>query len=240
MPTPFLSSSSEVEKFGLVSTEALDSWPSFRDYLAPSPRHDLDALLPDRLNPFQQLRDAVEALHPQGVRPNTLGRWRMPLGTFRRMTTSRGLLHADTATLLSRAHGEFSANIYVRTPVGRGALSVYPAMQYAAEHDGAAADGNSAPRAPRLTSPMLLADLQSLARRQAAGFDEQAQAELRAALPLQRTIPVRDGDLVLINTGRFHRVEPYGTGGEDDPPAFRLSGQCWLSYRRGKPLRMWV
>ena len=51
-----------------------------------------------------------------------------------------------------------------------------------------------------------------------------------------------DGDLVLINTGRFHGVEPYGQGGEgsDDAPAFRLSGQCWLSFRSGKALRMWV
>ena len=45
-----------------------------------------------------------------------------------------------------------------------------------------------------------------------------------------------------VNTGRFHGVEPYGQGGEgsDDGPAFRLSGQCWLSYRQGKALRMWV
>ena len=54
-----------------------------------------------------------------------------------------------------------------------------------------------------------------------------------AALPLKRTIDVSDGDLVLINTGRFHNVEPFDS-------AFRLSGQCWLSFQRDKALRMWV
>lgn len=55
--------------------------------------------------------------------------------------------------------------------------------------------------------------------------------------------PPRDWSrLFAVNTGRFHGVEPYGQGGEgsDDGPAFRLSGQCWLSYRQGKALRMWV
>ena len=60
-------------------------------------------------------------------------------------------------------------------------------------------------------------------------------------------IDLADGDLVLINTGRFHGVEPYGDAdgdddgdGGDDKTRSRLSGQCWLSYRKGKPLRQWV
>ena len=53
------------------------------------------------------------------------------------------------------------------------------------------------------------------------------------ALPARRTIELSDGDLVLICTGRFHAVE--GFVGAD-----RLSGQCWLSYKRGSPLRLWV
>jgi hypothetical protein len=52
-------------------------------------------------------------------------------------------------------------------------------------------------------------------------------------LPTRRTIELSDGDLVLICTGRFHAVESFD-GGD------RLSGQCWLSYRRGSPLRLWV
>ena len=53
------------------------------------------------------------------------------------------------------------------------------------------------------------------------------------ALPARRTIELSDGDLVLICTGRFHAVEGF-EGGD------RLSGQCWVSYRRGSPLRLWV
>ena len=224
-------SETEVAKFGLVSDEALASPKHFYEYLAPSTANDLDARLPGTLNPFTALRDALDEIHPEGCRPRTIGRWRLPLGTFRRMTHSKGLLHADTSTLLSRAHGEFSANVYVRTPTGRGALSVYPAMQYTPKTNGAVS---------RPANPMLLADLQALALEQGKGFDPVAQARLHAALPLQRTIPLSDGDLVLINTGRFHRVEPYGTGSKGDPQALRLSGQCWLQYRRGKALRMWV
>lgn len=113
--------------------------------------------------------------------------------------------------------------MYIRTPPGRGGLTVYPAQQYAAQKG--------------LTSPALLADLQSLAIKQGAGFAPAAQAGLRHALPIERTMLLADGDLVLINTGRFHRVEPYGP---EPVSQARLSGQCWLSYRRGKALRMWV
>ena len=58
----------------------------------------------------------------------------------------------------------------------------------------------------------------------------------RPALPLRstaHTIELSDGDLVLLCTGRFHAVEKF-EGGD------RLSGQCWLSYKRGSPLRIWV
>ena len=58
-------------------------------------------------------------------------------------------------------------------------------------------------------------------------------AHRRATLPLRRTIELSDGDLVLLCTGRFHAVEKF-EGGD------RLSGQCWLSYKRGSPLRIWV
>lgn len=125
----------------------------------------------------------------------------------------------------------------MRTPAKRGALSIYPAQQYAA------ANG--------VTAPNLVADLQSLALKQQRGFDPSAQVAIRAALPLKRTIELSDGDLVLINTGRFHGVEPYGDsdassgeGRDGDASAasstIRLSGQCWISYVRGKALRMWV
>ena len=113
------SASTEVDKIGLVATEALSSWDSFREYLMPSPRTSLDVLLPGGLNPFRTLFDELHALHPDGCRSSKLGRWPLPLGTFRRMYSSRGLLHADTATLLARAQGEFSANLYISTPPGR-------------------------------------------------------------------------------------------------------------------------
>ena len=199
------------------------SFEQFTEYLRPSSASRIDSLLPGELNPFTQLRAALDELHPKGCRLGKLGRWALPAGTFRRMFNSRGLIHADTATLLSRESGEFSANLYIQTPPGRGSLSVYPAQQYVADAGG-------------LTSPALLADLQSLMRKQSAGFDRDAQQGLRAALPIQRTIDVADGDLVLISTGRFHGVESYGDS--DDQTALRLSGQCWLSFRKSKALRM--
>lgn len=54
----------------------------------------------------------------------------MPQGTFRRMLTSAGLVHADTSSLLSTGSGEYSANIYIKTPPHKGALNVYPVQQY--------------------------------------------------------------------------------------------------------------
>ena len=228
---------SEVDKVGVVANEALDSFDDFREYLAPS-NGGLDALLPAGAgcDPFKRLLEQLDCAHPEGCRRDRLGRWTMPAGTFRRMRSSKGLVHADTATLLSHAAGEFSANLYVRTPPveaagggggggggsSKGALCVYPTRQYTS--DGGVFG---------VTSPALLADLQALARRQAEGFSEEAQEYIRAALPIERRLELRDGDLVLINTGRFHGVEPYAEG-------YRLSGQSWLSYRKGKPLKLWV
>jgi hypothetical protein len=75
--------------------------------------------------------------------------------------------------------------------------------------------------------------LSTLSRAQLLAYSPPAQACIRAALPLKRMVPVAEGDLVLINTGRFHEVEAYSEG-------YRLSGQCWLSFKLGKPLMMWV
>jgi hypothetical protein len=69
------------------------------------------------------------------------------------------------------------------------------------------------------SSKELLADLQSLGLKQAKGFDIAAQECLSAALPLRRTMQMG---------------EPYVD------PGLRLSGQCWLSYKRGHALRMWI
>ena len=48
---------------------------------------------------------------------------------------------------------------------------IYPAQQYKSS----------------VTSPALLADLQSLSLKQSSGFDDDAQAAIRAALPIKRT-----------------------------------------------------
>lgn len=144
----------EVDKIGVTSGHALDSLELFAEYLCPSSPTRLDALLPGNLNPFSTLRASLNALHTHGCRLNQLGGWPQPAGTFRRMRGSQGLIHADSVTLLERDSGQFSANIYVQTPPGSGALSVYPAQQYAA------ADGR--------TPPELLANLQSLALKQVA------------------------------------------------------------------------
>ena len=55
----------------------------------------------------------LDEAHPDGCKLRTLmgGRWARPAGTFRRMGASRGLIHADTATLLAADGGEFSANV---------------------------------------------------------------------------------------------------------------------------------
>lgn len=222
--------STEVDKIGVVRSEALDSFESFCEYLAPS-RGGLDELLPVSCNPFERLRRQLEAHHPQGCERGRIGSFSMPAGTIRRMRSSHGLVHADTATLLGHGSGEFSANIYIRTPTttseepcagGRGALCIYPCRQY--RGDGGIFG---------VTSPALLAQLQSLALRQSEGFCPDAQAYIRAALPLRRRLELQDGDLVLINTGRFHEVERYDEG-------LRLSGQSWISHRQGEPLKMWV
>ena len=165
------------------------------------------------LNPFERLRCELDQLHPQGCRKDHVARGRpMPLGTFRRMYSSAGLVHADTGALLARHAGEFSANIYIRTPPGRGSLNIYPAQQY---------------------SMAELPQIYALNRAQLGSYNAASQDYLRAALPLKRSIAIEDGDLILINTGRFHEVEPYDYG-------FRLSGQSWLSFAAGKPLYMWV
>jgi hypothetical protein len=226
---------SEVDKVGVVSGEALDSFSAFCDYLRPPDGRDLEELLPRTVgNPFARLREQLDRCHPEGCQRDRLGRFMLPAGTFRRMRSSMGLVHADTATLLSAQQGEFSANIYVRTGgKGRGDLSIFPARQYVG--DGGVFGA---------TSPVLLADLSALQQRQSEGFSEAAQRYIRDALPLKKTLSLRDGDLVLISTGRFHAVEPYGEQQQQAPPSAngeaRLSGQCWISYQRGRPLVTWV
>lgn len=95
----------EVDKIGVTSGEGLESWERFQEYLEPE--LPLDLLLPEGLNPFPRLLAELNAAHPQGCKPRAAGRWTLPLGTFRRMVASRGLIHADTATLLGREAGEF-------------------------------------------------------------------------------------------------------------------------------------
>ena len=146
----------------------------------------------------------------------------MPLGTFRRMKRSDGLVHIDTSALLSKDRGEFAANVYLRTG-GRGNLHIYPASQY---------------------SLLNLPKLHALTQLCADGNVEGSQESIRRSLPVQRTLSLGDGDLVLLNTGRFHQVDRFeeegGAGGGGCAKSARLSGQCWLSYRRGRPLQMWV
>ncbi|KAL1499817.1 hypothetical protein AB1Y20_012502 [Prymnesium parvum] len=202
---------SEVDKVGVVSGEALDSFDSFAEYLDAAKA--LDELLPGELNPFEQLRKTLDAVHPQGCRVNQIVRGRpMPQGTFRRMFSSAGLVHADTGSLLSASAGEFSANVYIKTPRGKGALNVYPAQQYSLAE---------------------LPAIYALSRAQEGAYSSNAQEYLRKALPLKRSIDIEDGDLILINTGRFHEVEAYSEG-------YRLSGQCWISYVKDRPLYIWV
>ena len=81
------------------------------------------------LNPFSLLLSEMDRVSTHGCRLNEIGGYKQPAGTFRRMHSSRGLIHADTVTLLNHSSGQFSANIYVQAPAGSGALSVYPAQQ---------------------------------------------------------------------------------------------------------------
>ena len=139
-------------------------------------------------------------------------RFELPAGAFRRMRHSTGLIHTDTSPRLSAAGGEFAANIYLSTARAQGSLHVYPAQQY-----GAADHAAVAPLEWKLANV----------------HEEASQALIAAALPLRRTVELSDGDLVLLCTGRFHAVQRFEHGD-------RLSGQCWLSFQRGKKLRMWV
>ena len=77
----------EVDKVGVTSGEALESFPKFREYLEPTSPNAVESLLPGDLNPFTLLRGALDTLHPQGCRLNQLNGWPMPAGTFRRMYT---------------------------------------------------------------------------------------------------------------------------------------------------------
>eukprot|EP00966_Prymnesium_polylepis_P335677 7391013-Prymnesium_polylepis.1 len=205
------STTSEVDKAGRTSSEALVSFDSFQEYVHTAAA--IEGLIPGELSPFELLRRQLDLAHPDGCCRCGFGPGLpMPLGTYRRMSTSCGFVHADTSTALSPERGEFSANIYIRTPAGKGALNVYPAMQY---------------------TPDAQPQLSELSRAQQLAYAPAAQACIRAALPLKRTVHVGDGDLVLINTGRFHEVEAYDEG-------YRLSGQCWVSFTRGEPLYLWV
>ena len=214
--------SSDVDKMGRVSSEALGDFDVFREYLHTRPgRGGLGAALDARLravlgegreHPFDRLHAALDAAHAHGCRRAKLGRFELPAGAFRRMRHSTGLIHADTSPRLSAAGGEYAANIYLSTARAQGSLHVYPALQY-----GAAGHAAVAPLEWKLRNV----------------HEEASQALLAGALPLRRTVELNDGDLVLLCTGRFHAVERFEDGD-------RLSGQCWLSFQRGKALRMWV
>ena len=112
---------SDVDKAGLVSSEALESFDAFRKYLDTRPgggglETRLDAALSEALgaggseagaqqpaqqHPFDRLQADLDAAHPEGCRRAKLGKWELPTGTFRRMRHSTGLIHADTSPRLS-------------------------------------------------------------------------------------------------------------------------------------------
>ena len=166
---------SDVDKAGLVSSEALQSFDAFRQYLDTRPgggglEARLDAALrealadgleagseagaqqpgsaqqPAQQHPFDRLQADLDAAHPEGCRRAKLGKWELPTGTFRRMRHSTGLIHADTTPRLSSEAGEFAANLYLSTAPGQGSLSIFPVQQ----HLGI---GQAAFGAPQLATP---------------------------------------------------------------------------------------
>ena len=124
---------SDVDKAGLVSSEALQSFDAFRQYLDTRPgggglETRLDAALRQALeagseaggseagaqppaqaqqHPFDRLQADLDAAHPEGCRRGKLGKWELPTGTFRRMRHSTGLIHADTSPRLSSEVSSF-------------------------------------------------------------------------------------------------------------------------------------
>ena len=96
-----IGSKSDVDKVGTTSAEALDSFGAFQEYVRTAAA--IDGLVPGQQSPFEKLRLQLDANHPEGCRRSTFGPGLpMPLGAYRRMNKSCGLVHADTSTSLSQ------------------------------------------------------------------------------------------------------------------------------------------
>jgi hypothetical protein len=64
-------------------------------------------------------------------------------------------------------------------------------------------------------------------------LNEEVQKKFQSMLPKPREIKIKQGDLVLINTGRPHAVSGYSGGP-------RVSIQAFITYKKGKPLQIWA
>jgi hypothetical protein len=185
--------------------------------------HKIRAAAAGRLAPVDKLRLELDELWNPGATLRVdstyhrkmlvgLGRLMRPDGMVGTSTREHGIIHIDAPVRISKAHGLFSANVYLRAPSQGGELNIWGV--------------NPGP----VQAPVLEKYL-------GHAFDpehrERTQDELRRRLPAPRVVKIQPGDLVIINAGRPHAVRGFAEG-------TRITLQSFIEHVRGEPLRLFA
>lgn len=185
--------------------------------------HKVRAAAGGRLAPVDKLRLELDELWNPGATLRVdetyrrkmlvgLGRLMRPDGLVGQSTRERGIVHVDAPVRISREHGLFSANVYLRTPSQGGELCVWGV--------------DPGP----IQGPVLEKYL-------GHAFDpehrEHTQQELWRRLPAPHVITIEPGDLVIINAGRPHAVRGFADG-------TRITLQSFVEHVQDEPLRLFA
>jgi hypothetical protein len=216
---------SDVDVFGNPFTTASRDDASWINYFsgALDLAGELRALSYSDLYPLDKFRLEMDEIWPQGLMTGTYQGAKMVPGLVRVMhdkatkissDTSLGC-HVDDTPMLSPNGGKFSVNIYLKPAAEGGNLFVWNT------------------KISGLRETISKWHMVKNFFLESNYLNEEVQKKFQSMLPKPREIKIKQGDLVLINTGRPHAVSGYSGGP-------RVSIQAFITYKKGKPLQIWA
>jgi hypothetical protein len=215
---------SDVDVFGTPYTMAVKDNKSWENYFSGAKKlsEELRGLSYPNQYPLDKFRLEMDEVWPEGMVTKTLQGAKMVPGLVRVMhekiqkTADIPLnCHVDTMPILLKNKGQFSVNIYLKPAAAGGNLFIW---------------NTKISGLKEFFSKWYVVKNFFM---QSNYLDEEIQRNFQSMLPEPKEIRIEQGDLVLINTGRPHAISSFSGGP-------RVSLQAFITYEKGKPLKIWA
>lgn len=215
---------SDVDVFGTPFTMAVKDNKSWENYFLGAKKlsDELRSLSYPNQYPLDKFRLEIDEIWPEGMITKTLQGAKMVPGLVRVMhekiqkTADIPLnCHVDTTPILLKNKGQFSVNIYLKPAAAGGNLFIW--------------DTKISGLKEFFSKWYVVKNFFM----QSNYLDEKIQRSFQSMLPEPKEIRIKQGDLVLINTGRPHAISSFSGGP-------RVSLQAFITYEKGKPLKIWA